>query len=117
MADNIQINVGSGIYHKVDGQWCDSSDEVPRRVVHQREIDFCEEIARLRAELSSFNWQPDDHTPVQAGTAEHALIGWRARCLAAEKKLAMALEELKAIRQDLYESTGRHRAEVKADDR
>ncbi len=64
-------------------------------------------VAQAVAEaLAPFEWQPDDRSVPEPGGLESAVVGWRARCLKAEKKLASALEALEKMRQDLIDATG-----------
>ncbi len=64
-------------------------------------------VAQAVAEaLAPFEWQPDGRAVPEPGGLEIAVIGWRARCLKAEKRLASALEALEKMRQDLIDATG-----------
>lgn len=62
------------------------------------------EIESLRGQLALFNWQPSERGSVQPQTLESAVIGWRNRCLAAEKKLENALADLGAVRSQVVEA-------------
>ncbi len=62
------------------------------------------EIESLRGQLALFAWQPSERGTIIPGTLESAVIGWRTRCLAAEKKLANALADLGSVRSQLVEA-------------
>jgi len=62
------------------------------------------EIESLRGQLALFNWQPSERGTVTPGTLESAVIGWRNRCLAAEKRLTNALADLGSLRTQLVEA-------------
>ncbi len=97
------IELGGYTFRKHDdGCWYVDYEDGSREL-SSVEFKLLETAVSLREQLASYAWEPGERAAVKPGTTEHALIGWRSRCLRTEKKLGEVLAELGKVRQDWYD--------------